>query len=129
MYALSMSTRDMAKALRLGPRGSVEVERWLSGKRPIPGPAQIAVEAMVRERHGPVLDIPDHDPDVFDGADHTAHRALYASILDNVDRPEAVKALTERWWEGERQMLQALIDEPQRLNGNQYVLVMRAIGA
>jgi len=61
--------------------------------------------------------------------DMTPHRALYASLLDNVDKPAVVKVLAERWFESERELMQALLDDQARLSVHQTVLLHRAVGA
>lgn len=127
--ALEMTQAELAEALRLKNNGERTVRRWEKGEVEISGPAQIAIEWLLQQHFGPELDLPERDEDSFDGEDHTAHRAFYASVLDNADRPEVVRALVERWFESERQMLQALVVDRNRLNVEQYQLVMRAVGA
>jgi hypothetical protein len=39
----------MAKALRMGKWGWQTVHKWESGKQPVPGPVQVAVEYMLAE--------------------------------------------------------------------------------
>ena len=47
---LGMSAAALALALRLGKNGGRTVRRWEAGDSAIPGPAQVAVEAMLREQ-------------------------------------------------------------------------------
>lgn len=44
--ALGLNQRQMAEALRVG--GEAVIRSWESGRRPISGPAQVAVEIMLR---------------------------------------------------------------------------------
>lgn len=47
---LGMSTGDLADALRMRQNGARTVRRWESGELEVPGPAVVAIEAMLRER-------------------------------------------------------------------------------
>lgn len=47
---LGMSGAQLAEALRLGAHGDRTVRRWEAGDRAIPGPAIVAIEALLRER-------------------------------------------------------------------------------
>lgn len=49
--ALGLTQSQMAEALRMGPNGSRTIRRWETGEIPVSGPAQVAVEAMIRERN------------------------------------------------------------------------------
>ena len=120
MHSMSLSARDLAKALRLGLRGPKTVARWLAGAEPLPGAVQVALEGMLRERHGPVVDMPEHDPNARNLLDQTPTRAHYASIVDNLDRPEVVRRHADEWWEKHRDLLNALLNDERRLSLEQY---------
>jgi DNA-binding transcriptional regulator YiaG len=48
---LELTQAELAERLRLAPAtGKDTVRSWESGKRPITGPAQVAIEYMLRER-------------------------------------------------------------------------------
>jgi DNA-binding transcriptional regulator YiaG len=47
---LGFSCAALAKALRLGAQGARTVRRWEAGDSQISGPAQVAIEMMLRER-------------------------------------------------------------------------------
>ena len=44
---LGLTQPQLAQALRLGSRGGQTVSDWERGKRPVPGPAQVAIEGML----------------------------------------------------------------------------------
>jgi DNA-binding transcriptional regulator YiaG len=49
--ALGLTQQGLADALRLtGPYAKDTVRSWESGRRPISGPVQVAVEAMIKEK-------------------------------------------------------------------------------
>jgi DNA-binding transcriptional regulator YiaG len=45
---LGLSQSGLAEALGLGPNGDRTIRRWESGRRPISGPAQVAIGLMLR---------------------------------------------------------------------------------
>lgn len=45
---LSLSANGLAEALRLGKGGGRTVRRWEAGDCPISGPAQVAIELMLK---------------------------------------------------------------------------------
>lgn len=45
--ALGLTQHGLARELRMGKSGWQSVNAWEKGRRPIPGPVQIAVEAML----------------------------------------------------------------------------------
>lgn len=45
--ALGLSQRGLAEALRLGAHGGQTVSEWERGVRPVPGPAQVAIEGLL----------------------------------------------------------------------------------
>lgn len=48
--ALGLTQHAMARELRMGKSGWQSVNAWEKGHRPIPGPVQVAVEAMIKEK-------------------------------------------------------------------------------
>lgn len=50
-YKLNLSVTELADALRLSPTtGATTVREWERGKRPVSGPAAVAIELMIAER-------------------------------------------------------------------------------
>lgn len=47
--ALGLSQKELAKALRMGAHGWQSVSRWESDGNTIPGPVQVAVEALLKD--------------------------------------------------------------------------------
>lgn len=47
---LGLTQHGLAEALRMGKSGWQSVSRWESDGNTIPGPAQVAVESLLRER-------------------------------------------------------------------------------
>jgi DNA-binding transcriptional regulator YiaG len=45
--ALGYSQRDLAEALQMGPNGADRIRDWEQGKRPISGPASVAIRLML----------------------------------------------------------------------------------
>ena len=45
--ALGLTQHALARELRMGKSGWQSVNAWEKGHRPIPGPVQVAVEAMM----------------------------------------------------------------------------------
>lgn len=123
--ALDLTEAEVAEILRLDAQGESMVRQWENGEIPITGPAQIVMETLLRERFGPVLDLPPHDPDARNVPDQTPARAHYVCILDNLDRPDVVKRHAEMWWEKHRDLLNALLSAPQRLTLEQYLALDR----
>ena len=48
--SMSMSQRQLAHAIRLGPNGDRTIRRWENGEIPITGPASLVLEYMEKER-------------------------------------------------------------------------------
>ena len=50
---LGMTLNQLAHALRMSPKnGERTIRRWEDGDYPVPGPAQIALETLVKEHAG-----------------------------------------------------------------------------
>ena len=47
--ALGLSQKGLAEALRMGKSGWQSVSRWESDGNTIPGPVQVAVEALLKD--------------------------------------------------------------------------------
>jgi DNA-binding transcriptional regulator YiaG len=49
---LGLTQHGLAKALRMGDHGWQSVSRWEQDGNTIPGPVQVAVEALIEAHHG-----------------------------------------------------------------------------
>jgi DNA-binding transcriptional regulator YiaG len=47
---LGLTGKGLAEELRMGKWGWQTISKWENGDVPIPGPAQVAIEMMLRER-------------------------------------------------------------------------------
>lgn len=47
---LGLTQHALAEALRMGKWGWQTISKWENGDTPIPGPAQVAVESLLREQ-------------------------------------------------------------------------------
>ncbi|MEO0498973.1 MAG: helix-turn-helix transcriptional regulator [Pseudomonadota bacterium] len=131
--AMNLTQEAAAEALDLS---RATIKMYEAGKRPgkdarpvaIPRTVALACAALacgLEESDA----VPQDWPEIDFSVDHTSHRALQASILDNLHKPDAVRSLVERWFESERELLQALLDDDKRLSMHQMVLLHRAVGA
>lgn len=50
LQALGLTYHTAAETLRMGKWGYQTVGKWARGEAPIPGPAQVAIELMLRQR-------------------------------------------------------------------------------
>jgi transcriptional regulator with XRE-family HTH domain len=48
--ALGLTQRGLAEALRMGKWGWQTISKWENGSVPVPGPAQVAIEMLLKER-------------------------------------------------------------------------------
>jgi DNA-binding transcriptional regulator YiaG len=51
--ALGLTQHGLAEALRMGKSGWQSVSRWEQDGNTIPGPVQVAVEALIAQHKGP----------------------------------------------------------------------------
>jgi DNA-binding transcriptional regulator YiaG len=47
---LGLTQHGLAEALRMGKWGWQTISKWENGSVPVPGPAQVAIEMLVKER-------------------------------------------------------------------------------
>jgi DNA-binding transcriptional regulator YiaG len=47
---LGFSLQGLAEALQMGPNGATRIREWEQGKRPITGPAGVAIKLMLSSR-------------------------------------------------------------------------------
>lgn len=48
--ALGLTQKGLAGELRMGKWGWQSISKWEGGEVPIPGPAQVAIELLLKER-------------------------------------------------------------------------------